>query len=368
MRIDLNSIDVLKNTITYNYTADTEAEIFFDKSHKFFIEYQTEIDFTNVPDSVLAIPFVTNLLPLCLIYDVTLTVNDIDKDFYKSIDDIKKGFVKVYPEVELKGEFIAKNIVNNAYEVSDKTTCLFSGGVDATFTFLRHRKEKPVLFNVWGVDISLDDVQGHDETQQYFIKLAKAFDTSYICIKSTLRKFLNESYLNTKTYEIIKDYWWHGAQHSIGLLSLLAPYNYINKIKTNYIASTFTQTELDQGVKCASYPIIDNALVMASTKVVHDGFDYARIDKIKYICSTCKEENYTVDLKVCFHYINGKNCSACEKCFRTIAAILVYDTDVEKYGFKLKKPNAPELRRFLDTHEIGLFRWIPIQNAYTYRR
>lgn len=145
---------------------------------------------------------------------------------------------------------------------------------------------------------------------------------------------------------------------------MLAPYNYINKIKTNYIASSFTEKEQKQGVRCISYPDIDSRLKMSSTQCFHDGFETARIGKVKYICDVRKNENFKLDLKVCFNYKDGKNCSNCEKCMRTIAAILVYDDDVEKYGFSPSCNSGISLRNFLDTHEIGDFRWIPIQKAY----
>lgn len=45
-------------------------------------------------------------------------------------------------------------------------------------------------------------------------------------------------------------------------------------------------------------------------------------------------------------------------------AILVYDMDVSRYGFDLEDPSALNIKRFLDTNEIGIFRWKPIQDAY----
>lgn len=364
MGVVLDKIEVDKNKINYIYSYDCELSRFFCDKFPFYIEYIQDIDFGAVPKSVLAVPFVTNLLPLCWICDFDIEVEELDKSFYDSIDEIKKGFQKIYPDVELKGNIKASKLINNTYEASEKTICLFSGGVDATFTFLRHREEKPVIINVWGVDIDFDDKRGHQEVESYCEKFAADFSTDYICIKSSLRKFLDESYLNNEMYKVLCDYWWHGAQHSIGLLSVLAPYDYIHKIKTNYIASSFTQKDFDSGVKSVTYPFVDNALKIASCNMCHDGFDYARIDKIKYICEVCKAEKRALDLKVCFNYKEGKNCNKCEKCLRTIMAILVFDDNVERYGFKIKSNKAKEVRRFLDCNEIRLFNWLPIQDAY----
>ena len=364
MKVVLDKVSVRKNRIDYNYTIDKDLQVFFDNNSPFFIEYLTDISFEDVPASILSIPFVTNILPLCWLQDFTIEVDELDEAFYNSIDEIKKGFMQIYPDVKVGGKVVANKIINNTYEPSDKTVCLFSGGVDATFTYLRHRNEHPTIINVWGVDINFDDIKGHKEVDEYCNYFAEQFKTDYICIKSTIRTFVDEAYLNKEMYKLLQDYWWHGAQHSIGLLSLLAPYDYLYKVKTNYIASSFTQKDFEDGVKSITFPVVDNALKIGSTKMCHDGFDNARIQKIEYICDVCMTENRYIDLKVCFHYVNGKNCSACEKCYRTIIAILIYDTNLERYGFSIKSKNAKNIKYFLDCNEIGKFRWLPIQNAY----
>ncbi len=364
MKVELNDILVNRNRIEYVFSYDDEMSRFILDT-PFYIEYMTDVDFSDVPHSVLAIPFVVNFLPMSWFFGAEITVGDIDKSLFKSIPNIEAGVKKIYPNIDIKSIVnVNGEILSNSYTPSNKTTCLFSGGVDATFTFLRHKEEKPTLVNAWGVDVRLDDLDSHLEMRNCIENMSKLFGVDYIFIKSTLRRFFNENLLNTEGYKIISDYWWHGAQHSIGLLSLLAPYNYINKVKTNYIASTFTDVEFSKGVKCISYPFVDNELKMLSANCVHDGYEAMRIDKVKYICKERMSNNWKLDLKVCFFYKNGTNCSACEKCYRTMLAILVYDSEIEKYGFSLKKPNAKEIRRFLDTHEIGDFRWLPIQKAY----
>lgn len=364
MKVVLENVTVNKNRIDYSYSKDKELDIFFDDNYPFYIEYLTDISFEEVPKSILAVPFVTNLLPLCWLFDITIEVDELDETFYYSIDEIKKGFNQIYKTVPLKGGVKANKLVKNSYPVSDRVTCLFSGGVDASLTFLQHREEKPVLFNVWGVDIDFDDALGHEETEQYFNKIADQFSVEYICIKSTLRKFLNERYLNQEGYKLLEDYWWHGAQHSTGLLSVLAPYDYVHKVKTNYIASSFTQEDFDSGVKSCTYPCVDDALKIADTVMCHDGFEYTRVEKLKRISEICHKEDLSLDLKVCFWPINGKNCNTCEKCYRTMIAMLMFDQDLERYGLCLKSKDTKEIRDYLDWHRVSAYNWIPIQDAY----
>ena len=363
--IKLTAISVCGNSLKYEYTNDPRLDRFFNKDIPFFVEFQdVSVDFADVPNSILSVPFVANLLPLAWLFNITIEVDELDESFYQSIEQIKWGFKRIYPEVIFSGAVSANKIINNSYINSNNTVCLFSGGVDAMYTLLKHRQERPTLINVWGVDISFDDLQGHAEVERHNKKVAESFQCRYICVKSSLRSFLNEQFLNQESYRILEDYWWHGAQHSIGLLSILAPYNYIMKTRTNYIASSFTEKELQMGVKCVSFPVIDEAYRVADTRVCHDGFEANRSMKIKYICDVYKYDNLSLELKVCFQFKNGKNCSCCEKCYRTMMDILVFDNQLGKYGFSSISSNASEIRAFLDTSEVKLYNWLPIQESY----
>lgn len=175
MKIELKQITVTKNRVDYEFYADSEASIFFEGNTPFFIEYLCDIDLSNVPKSILAIPFVANVLTLTWVFDIELVINEIDQDFFDSIPKMKRGYQTIFTDVPLKGAIQCNKIVKNSYAVSDRTTCLFSGGVDATFTFLRHRDENLTFINVWGVDIKLDDCAGHKETEKYFHSLAETF-------------------------------------------------------------------------------------------------------------------------------------------------------------------------------------------------
>lgn len=365
MYVKLIQNKISNNRIEYLFQNDTSLDRFFRKEIPFFIEYNYHsLNLSSIPNSILSVAFVTNLLPLAWLYDFTIEVDELDSTFYSSIEKIKQGFQAIYPYAKLKGSVITNKLVDNSYLPTETVACLFSGGVDATYSALKHKDQHPILVNVWGVDIDLDDSNGHTEVDSYCRYVSTILQSKYICVKSSLRSFLNESLLNQESMQLIDDFWWHGAQHSIGLLSLLAPLDYLFCIKTNYIASSFTQKEFLSGVKCVSYPIVDNAFVVASTKTHHDGYDVNRSEKIQFICETCTHEDFTLDLKVCFNYINGKNCCHCEKCYRTMMDILVFDNHLDRYGFTLRSNNTKEIKRFLDTEEIRLFNWNPIQESY----
>ena len=59
-KISLKSIRVNKNYIEYEYDKSEDLMDYIDDNIPFFVEYQTDINFKEVPNSILAIPFLLN--------------------------------------------------------------------------------------------------------------------------------------------------------------------------------------------------------------------------------------------------------------------------------------------------------------------
>lgn len=60
-----------------------------------------EFDLTTVPESILIIPAICNVLPIRF-FDSTLIVNELDEVFYKSIPNIKQGYKDMYKKSYFK--------------------------------------------------------------------------------------------------------------------------------------------------------------------------------------------------------------------------------------------------------------------------
>ncbi len=76
------------------------------------------------------------------------------------------------------------------------------------------------------------------------------------------------------------DGWWHGFQHGIQVIGHAAPITCLMGKSTVYFASSFTSKE--KGIiTCASDPTIDNHLRFCQVKVVHDGYEFDRQDKVR---------------------------------------------------------------------------------------
>lgn len=324
--IKLISIEKNQNQVIYKYELSKKMRQYIN-GNELNIEYDEDI--TTVPESILVVPFLCNMLPIIWVIDASIEVKEIDKSFYESINESKKGYEKMYPNISFKGEIHVKDIVLNKYDDSKKSVCFFTGGVDATNTLITHIEERPITITLWGADIKINNEKGWKNVKKHIIENTPGIENRFI--KSTFRDIMNEKNLNELINKFVSENWWHGFQHGIGLIGHVAPFCYLHKITKVYIASTFTKEDI--GVTCASDPTIDNFVRFGSTRIYHDGYEFTRQEKIKNICNYNKQHENKFKLRVCYMTDEGNNCNECEKCIRTIMAIKANGDNPKEYGF-----------------------------------
>ena len=158
--------------------------------------------------------------------------------------------------------------------------------------------------------------------------------------------------------------WWHGFQHGIGLICLSAPIAFCKHLKTVYIASTNVK---GHHATCASDGSIDNYVRFGGTQVVHAQFEMSRQQKIALIVDYCKKEGRRIKLRVCWRSKGGYNCCHCEKCYRTIFAIVAEGGDPKEYGFNMTNKDFLDAERIVKkslykTYGMVRDKWIEIVN------
>ena len=290
---------------------------------------QYSLSIESVPESVLVIPFLVQILPLSWIRDFEIRVKEIDKDFYEAVPNIKQGYVNMYPMFEFNGKLTVKSIVDNKNCNHTKRGTLFSGGVDACATLIAHAEEHPDLIIIQGSDIHLDQPEAWKAVLKQNDKIAELFNVESLWISSNYCEMLNYDRFNKISY-LASDNWWHGFQHGIGLLGLCAPLAYIQGYDILYIASSHTDKDR---VNCASDPTIDNFVKMCGCRVVHDQYEFNRIEKLQHIVKYCENIGFYPYLRVCYFSGNENNCCKCEKCLRTAISLSLMGQDITKYGF-----------------------------------
>ena len=297
------------------------------------------------------------------VFDAEIIVPELDKDFYESIPEFKEGYINMHPSIDFKGSLSAGKLVDNK-EQGTGAMAFFSGGVDAFNTLVKHAEEKPTLITLWGSDVKLWDEEGWKKVENHIISTATAFGIDYVTVKSEFRTYFVDLPLNIAVKKS-GDGWWHGFQHGIGIISHAAPIAFALGKNIVYFASSFTASDKGK-VTCASDPTIDNHVRFVGTKVVHDGYEYARQDKIHNIVDYTKNTGTDVSLRVCWQSTGGSNCCNCEKCWRTILGIYAEGQNPKDYGFNYddfgKLCRKIYKKRELMAKDKGL-RYIPIQNS-----
>lgn len=354
-KISLTEIKKSKNRIEYVFDVSPNLKKFFTET-PFVLEYYRNdkpLDISKIPDSVLAIPFVGDVIPIAWITGAKLEIPELDKDFCDSLDSVKRGYAKMIPHVNLPGDIIVKKIVKTAQKGKKENSAMFfSGGVDSWCTLVRHIDEKPDLISVWGSDIDYCDEEGWANLYRILTENTTHLGLNHIVVRSSFRKTIYEDCLTWTFEKTIGDNWWHGMQHGIGIIVHAAPANYLNGVKRQYIAASLTKTTMD--AICASRPEIDGAIRFAGCRVFHDAV-MSRQAKIEEIVKYHRRNNAPTKLHVCWETKDGHNCQKCEKCYRTIYGLLVLgEENLDEYGFSQEKLDLKKSKKLLTGKNAGL--------------
>lgn len=349
-KVIITNVAVGDHDITVEFDITEGLEKYINKHQPFKCSYSDDI--SNVPGSVAVIPFICDVLPVIWLTNSELYVDSLDADFYHSIDNIKSGYEQMYPDMSFSGKVNVENIVSNVRTDTDGLCgTFFSGGVDAFCTLLRHIDERPVLITIWGADVPLSQNDGWNVVKRQVCEVGQSYGLDYSFVKSNFRQVVNE-YAGNDLVKDSGDMWWHGFQHGIGIISHAAPIAFVRGLSTVYIASSFSQDQKGH-YKCASDPMIDNAVNFCGTKVSHDAYELDRQQKVDFLCLESKMRNLPVSLRVCWVHTDGHNCCLCEKCLRTIFEIYAAGDLPENYGFDFSGKNMRDARYIVLAGYIG---------------
>lgn len=380
--IKIDDIKVIDNKVIYEFSTSEDIDVYFVKKNM-YLEFfnRPDIDLSSVPEGILIIPLITNLLPVAWMYNSNLIVDKLDKTFFECLDDIKRGYKEMYPMASFDGNIKFNVLEDNSYVPQNEFLCLFTYGVDSLHSVINHIDENPILTTLWGADVAIESPQVWVNVEKNISKFAIDHNLDNIFIKSDFRRFMNTDLLYDKFGEVLyyNGNWWYTIQHGIALLGQNAVLAYLYKVRTIVIGGTFS-THINElfnlkVMRCASSPNIDNRFKFASCNVVHYGYDASRADKIKNIIEYSKEHNDKFQLHVCWHSPEGVNCNICEKCARTLLYIMSIKEDPNDYGFDVDDQTLNQIkidfeRAVYNKESVGgwslrstaFARWLPIQN------
>lgn len=327
--IILKEIQVSGKKVQYIFESRGKVKEYLT-TNTMWIEYDEDI--TSVPNSLLCVPFVASLLPIMWLTDTVMWVKELDRTFYDATYRIKQAYQNLYGHYPLKGNLVSARLVDNAYEPKSESLLLYSGGIDASTTYIRIRETKPRLLNIqgWYKDFNGKDAAA-DADKRDISAFAAKHNLDFSFVRSNFAVLVDNKAF-AKIQKRFHDGYWHGFQHSMSFISIAMPLAYKHGIKNIYIASSVPMGEY---VMCASHVNTDSEFKFAGVGgCVHDGSELTRQDKVHTIVMYVNEFADEYPLRVCS--FNDHNCCACDKCFRSILGIIAEGGDLGKYGFHIE--------------------------------
>jgi len=190
------------------------------------------------------------------------------------------------------------------------TASFFSGGIDAWFTALRYSEVPGItpvghvdeFLTVWGFDIDITDPGEFALMKAPLVPGAKALGKPLVEVATNLRE--NRTFWKTRWGPLC-----HGA--GLGVVGLILEKRY----KKVIAGSTLPFQNLQPW---GSHPLTDTLLSTSRLDYVHDGAAFTRFEKTKLIA---KSDLALKHLRVCNSHQVSSNCSMCEKCYRSMAAL-----------------------------------------------
>lgn len=330
-----------KNCVTYHLEVSKGLICYFSSNCEMFAEFG--FDVSDIPKSILAIPILSNIMQFAWLFDCVVWIESVDKQFYECLPRIKRSFQEMYRNYNFGGSLIAAKVIENEYRVENENALLFTGGVDATATFLRIRDTNPILIDTFGWCNDKDDESSVFKADISAIdRFAEENCIRAEYIKSNFATFIKPERVNKILNKRIHNSWWFGFQHSLAFLGVASIVAFYYHVRTIYIGSSYT---FGQAVNCVSDPRIDREFKVASCNVVHDAYELSRQEKIRTIVKAKKDFNLSINLRVCS--FNEKNCNHCEKCFRTMIGIIAEGGNVNDFGFHVEGKFCEALAIFL---------------------
>jgi len=180
----------------------------------------------------------------------------------------------------------------------------FSGGLDSSYSLLKHQGELTHAIFVHGCDIPLSDIAYRDTTVARLTETAQSCGVRLISVETDLLRF-SDRFCHWGNH-------YHGSALAAIALILSA------SLRQVYIASS---TSFLRIIPWGSSAVTDPLWSTPLMRVVYDGAEKERLGKAQVIATAPVALR---NLRVCFDTpTNGYNCGQCEKCYRTMVALRV---------------------------------------------
>jgi hypothetical protein len=193
----------------------------------------------------------------------------------------------------------------------------FSGGVDSTYTFLKHVDDISHVVFIHGFDF-FDQSAAYNTAVERNARFVAGYGKKLIPVETNFYTF-------GYRYAMSRNLSQGGCLASVALLLGFA---------TAYVPASLVYNELEP---LGSHPLTDPLWSNEAVELVHDGCEARRTDKLRVIAASEAALN---NLRVCFVDMNV-NCGRCTKCLRTMVPLELLGAKAAPF------PHLPALDTFM---------------------
>lgn len=308
----------------------------FLKNSSCRVTYNCSIDLSNVPNDILALPFIMTAAPFIWASGKHYTLNSIDSDTAHSLEKVHHILKLFYPSSPWSGSLTAqeqKTYTPKERLPDDEVMLFFSGGLDSMCTSFSHFEKKQLLITFFGLDVQLKEKNRWDKVFTWCNTFATHHNRELIDVSFNLNNNFRASVASRLVPEI-DNYvdWWGNVMLGLAHMGIVAPLAYARGHHTVLIGSSST---IDHPEPEATCPLIDNNIKCAGIQLVHDGETMTRPEKIVHIAKQAERYHLSLPaLRVCQTDKQGKNCTFCSfKCLMTSHNILAAGQDLASFDF-----------------------------------
>jgi hypothetical protein len=319
-----------------------DLERFFT-AQPFRTSYDVPIE--DVPEGILVIPVLAQVCPVAWANGADVYVTEVDATFARALERVKTTLCGMYDFLE-GGTLYARRTVHPEPEISDESGLLFTGGVDSTCSYVRHREESPTLISIRGWTITSDrtDDENWRQLTDRVSEFAAERDLETAFVESNMLSFLDHPMLLAHYKRYVDGAWYSSVGHGLGLLGLCAPMAYARGMADLYVAATHWEgIDLEWG----SRPDIDDHVRWAGTQCHHDCYELTRQERLDRIAEYVESDAPDLELQTCNRQMAG-NCGRCEKCYRTAVGLRLSGLEPTAHGYPFTDGEYDRVRAALE--------------------
>lgn len=311
-----------------------------------------DVDLEGCPASILQIPAIVNLAPVAWAQGVSLEAASLEATFQRSMQQVRAGYAELHPAVFDEGPSGLEGPVETVEAPPGKRPAvLFSGGVDSTAAAVDLLDREPALVTVKGSDAGLDEETAWAGIRANAGAFAEEFDLEHRLMSSNLREVLNYRFLAAEFKPRLGRGWWGAIQYGTGLPALCAPLAYTERYGSVQLASGFTRDDTFP----TAQPTFVDPLAWSGTQARIADPDTTRQTKIARLTRHLDDVG-AFSVRSCLHSETGENCSACEKCYRTMVGLALAGADPALVGYEWGEAKMEEIHRAFAEREVQLSR------------